>query len=82
MYLLDHLIQAGHFLTQYHRDSVNQSLINHFTARRFTDAGITGVIGKNHNIAGEICVVRTANIEQHAVMPGHRDDLHIGNNGA
>ena len=57
MHLLNHVVQAGDFLTQNHRDSINQRLINHLAAGGFTDAGIAGVVGKHHNIASKIRVL-------------------------
>ena len=63
MHLLNYLIQARDFLTQHLWNRVHQRLINHFTARRFTDAGISGVIGEHDDIAGKVCVMRPANIE-------------------
>ena len=80
VHLLDHFIQSRNFLAQNHRNSIDKRLINHISARRFTNAGMPGVIGEYHNIAGEICVMCPTNIKQHAVMPGHRNDFHISNN--
>ena len=81
VYLLNHFIQPGHFLTEHHRDGINQRLVDHLTARGFTYAGVAGVIGKDHDIAGKVRVMRAANVEEHTVMSGNRNDLHVRDNG-
>jgi hypothetical protein len=42
---------------------------------------MAGVIFDNHDIAGEERGVRAAQVHQHAVMAGNRNDLHGGDNG-
>jgi len=49
-------------------------------ARRFADTGVPGTVLEDNDIAGEVSTVRATNIHQHAVMPCHRNDLHIRDN--
>ncbi|MNE64056.1 hypothetical protein D3C80_1594420 [compost metagenome] len=82
MHLLHHVVQSGNFPTDDHRNGIKQRLENHFAAWRFPYAGVPGAVGENHDIAREIRIMRAANIEQHTVVAGHRNDLHIGNHWA
>ena len=45
----------------------------------FTYSRIAGVVFEDDDVAREKRAVRTAQIEQHAVPPGNRNDLHPGN---
>ena len=77
MHLLNHLVETGDLLPNHLRDGVDQRLVNHLSARRFPDAGVPCAVGQHHNVAGEPGVMRATNVEQHAVLPRHRDDLHL-----
>ena len=82
VYLLNHIVHPGHFLTKHHRDGINQRLVDNLSARRFTDAGVAGVVSEDHDVAGKVRVMRAANIEEHTVMSGDRNDLHVRDYGA
>ncbi len=57
---------------------VFQGLANALAARHFTDAGVAGVVLEDHDVAGEKRAVGAAQVEQHAVVAGHRNNLHAG----
>ncbi len=58
------------------RPAALQRLADAFATRYFADAGVTGIVGKQHQVAGEVGGVCAAEVEQHAVVAGHRNDLH------
>ena len=57
---------------------VLQRLADLFAARHLADTGMAGIVGQDHQIAGEERRMRAAQIEQHAVAAGDRDHLHGG----
>ena len=79
MDLLNHVIQAGDLFSQHQRNSVHQRLINNVTAGRLADAGIPRIVGQYHDITGKPGTMRPADVQQHAVVTGHRNDFHIDN---
>src|SRR5678815_1948902 len=60
---------------------VLERLTNLFPARNLTNAGMSGVVLENHEIAGEKRPVRPAEIEQHAVATGDGNHLKLGYQG-
>ena len=60
---------------------VFQGVADFFTTRHFTHAGAARTVGQDKQVAGEKRAVRTAQVEQHAVMAGDRNDLHTGDAG-
>ncbi|MNP27296.1 hypothetical protein D3C76_1201950 [compost metagenome] len=82
VHALDHFIQPRHLLADHLRDGIHQGLVDHLAAGGFPDAGIPGVIGQHHDIAGKPGVMRAADVQQHAVLTGNRDNLHFGYNRA
>ncbi|VGP13632.1 hypothetical protein SB00610_01110 [Klebsiella quasipneumoniae subsp. similipneumoniae] len=82
VYLLHHAIQSGDLLTYHLRDRRQQRLVDNLTARGFAHAGVAGVIGQHHDIAGKPGVMRPTDVQQHAVVSGHRNDLHLCDNRA
>ena len=57
--------------------AVFQGLADFLAARHFAHAGIAGAVGQDHQIAGEIGAMRARQVQQHAVLSGHRNDFHI-----
>ena len=55
-----------------------QRLADLLAAGNFAHAGMAGVVVQDHEIAGEKWRMGAAQIEQHAVLSGHGDDLHLG----
>ena len=55
-----------------------ERLTDFFTAGNFADSGLAGGVFQDDNIAREERPVRAAQIEQHAVVSGNRDDEHFG----
>src|SRR5678815_4613236 len=60
---------------------VLERLTNLFPARDLTNAGMSGVVLENHEIAGEKRPVRPAEIKQHAVATGDGNHLKLGYQG-
>ena len=60
---------------------VFQGVADFFATRHFTDAGAARTVGQDQQVAREKRAVRTAQVEQHAVMAGDWDDLHTGDVG-
>jgi hypothetical protein len=54
---------------------VFQRLPDFFAAGNFADAGMAGIVGEDDDVPGEERRMRAAQIEQHAVAPGDRNDL-------
>ncbi|CAH0204486.1 hypothetical protein SRABI106_01606 [Rahnella aquatilis] len=73
-------VHARHFLAFHLSNGLHQRVVNHLPARRFADTGVPGTVLEDNDIAGEVSTVRATNIHQHAVMPCHRNDLHIRDN--
>ncbi len=57
---------------------VFQRLTNFLAAGNLTHASVAGIIFDDHDIAGEERRVRATEIQQHTVVTGHRDNLHVG----
>ncbi len=55
-----------------------QRLADGLAAGNFGDAGAVRCVLQDDDDAGEVRAVCTGEIQQHAVMAGDRDDLHIG----
>ena len=60
---------------------VLERLANCLAAGDFANADMTGVVGQQHDVAGEERRMRAAEIEQHAVASGNGYDLHIRHDG-
>ncbi len=77
----EHGVQLRDFLANNERRGVAQDSLQDQRSWRFADAGVSGAVGQQNQHAGEIAAVRAGNIQQHAVITGDRNDLHIRNNG-
>ena len=82
VHALHHFVQARHLLTHHLRNGIHQGLVDHLAAWRFTYAGIPGVIGQYHDIAGKPGVMRATDVQQHTVLAGNRDNLHFSDDRA
>jgi hypothetical protein len=60
------------------RPRVLQRLTDARAAGNFAHASVAGIVLEDHDVAGEERPVRTAQVQEHAVMTGHRDDRHLG----
>src|SRR5262249_46611900 len=49
-----------------------------FATRNLTNAGVTGAVGEDREVAREERAMRSAQVEQHAVAPGNGDDPEVG----
>ena len=52
---------------------------NGFAARHLAQPGLPMAVGQDDDVAGEDRRMRPAQVEQHAVLSGHRHDPHAGN---
>ena len=57
-----------------------QRLPDPLAARYLADTSMAGTILQDDQIAREVRRVRSTQVQQHAVLPGHRNDLHFRNN--
>ena len=76
-----HRVVATNRLAFDERTRVFQGLADLLAAGHLAHAGASAGVGQHHQVAGEKRTVRAAQVEQHAVMPGHRNDLHALNQG-
>jgi hypothetical protein len=63
------------------RAGVFQGLADLLAARHLAHAGAAGRVAEDHQIARKKRPVRPAEVEQHAVVAGHRNDLHANDGG-
>ena len=75
-----HIFVLAQRFTHHQRRGVFQGLADLFAAGDFANARVPGVIFDDNDITGEVRRVRAAQVHQHAVMPGDRDNLHSGHN--
>src|SRR5262249_3240198 len=54
-----------------------QRLTNALAAGNFAHARVAGIVLEDDDVASEKRSVRTAQVQEHAVMTGHRDDQHL-----
>ncbi len=57
---------------------VFQRLADFFAARHLADADVAQAVRQHEDVAGKEGGVGTAEVEQHAVMAGDRDDTQVG----
>src|SRR5439155_22067750 len=60
---------------------VFERLADLLAARNFADPGATVAVGQDHQVAGEERPMRTAEVQQHAVAAGDRNDLKTSDHG-
>jgi hypothetical protein len=72
----DALLRAER-LPDHERARVLQRLADLFAAGNLADARATGTVGQDQEIAREERAVRAAEVEQHAVASGDRDDAQL-----
>ncbi len=75
----DIFVRAQGF-THHQRDRVFQGFADLLATRDLAHTGMAGVIFDNYDITGEERGMGAAQVHQHAVMTGNRDDLHGGDN--
>jgi hypothetical protein len=69
-------------LPQHQGTRVLQGLTDALAARDLAHSLAASVVRQDHDVAREEGRVRTAEVEQHAVVPGDRDDAHLRDPGA
>jgi hypothetical protein len=69
-----------HGLSHHERRGRDERFADTLAARHFADARVPGTVLEQDQIAREEGRVRPAQVEQHAVVTRHRDDLHPGHN--
>ena len=75
--LIEHLLIRADRAADDQAACVFQRLANALATGYFTDTGVAGVILENDDVAGKKRPVGAAQIKQHAVVAGHRNDLHV-----
>src|SRR5471032_29184 len=55
--------------------------VDGFAARHLAQADVARAVSQQYDVAGEPGRVGAAQVEQHAVLPGHRYDLYFGDDG-
>ncbi|CAH0181955.1 hypothetical protein SRABI106_01121 [Rahnella aquatilis] len=73
------LIHDANFLPDDMRDGIIEDLQHHAGGGRFAHAGMSGTVFEHQQNTGEITVMCTGNVQQHAVVTGDRNDLHFDN---
>ena len=80
-YHVEHRVIGADRLADDQRPRVVQRLTNALAARHLAGAGAAGAVFQDDDVAREERTVRAAEIEQHAVFAGDRDDQHFGHDG-
>ena len=62
------------------RRRILQHAADRFAARHLADAGVAVGVGEDQQVSGEERTVRTAEVQQHAVVAGDRDHRHVADN--
>ena len=78
---LQHAQVVADRLAHDQRAGVLERLADLLAARHLAHAGATGAVGQDQEVAGEERPVRAAQVEQHGVAPGDRDDPQRGDDG-
>ena len=78
---VQNLVPVTHRLAQYQGLGVLQGQADFFAAGHFAHAGVAVAVGQDDQVAREKRAVSAAQVQQHPVMAGHRDDLHAGDGG-
>ena len=81
VHAVEHGLHLAQALADHQLGSVLQGGADFFAAGHFTNAGASRTVGEDEQVAGEKRTVRTREVEQHAVMPGHGDDAQLGDDG-
>ncbi len=73
---VEHPVVSAYRLADDQRAATLQCLTDTLATGYLTDTGVAGIVGEQHQVASEVGGVCAAEVEQHAVVAGHRDDLH------
>ena len=60
------------------RAGLLERALNRGPARHLPHSGLAVGILEDHQVSGEVGAVGSAEVEQHAIVPGNGDDLHCG----
>ena len=78
---LEHLAVLAHRAALHQGADGVQAAAGVAPAVDLAHAGVPGAVGEQDQIAGEAGGVGPGQGHEHTVIPGHRDDLHFGNDG-
>ena len=77
VHLVENIVVHPDRATDDQRPRILERLTDARATGNFAHAGVAGIVLEDHDVAGEERPVRTAKIQEHAVMAGHRDDRHL-----
>ena len=75
---VEYLLPVAQRLALDQLSGVNQSAADFLAARDFSHTGAARAVGQYQEVAGEKGAVSAAQVEQHTVVSGHRNDLQSG----
>ena len=75
--IVENAVVAPQRLTDHQRPAVLQCSPNPFAARHFSQPRAAGAVLENHQVAGEPGGMSATEVEQHAVVTGDGNDLHV-----
>src|SRR5690606_6648899 len=76
---VEYAVVAADGAAEHPGSRIFKGLANGFAARHFPHADMAGAVPETQDVAGKPGAVGTAQVEQHAVLPGDRDHLQVGN---
>ncbi len=76
---VEHAVVVADGVPEHQGSRIFKGLTNGFAARHFAHADMAGAVPENQDVAGKPGTVGTAQVEQHAVLPGDRNHLQVGN---
>ena len=78
---VQYIVPTTQSLSQHQRRGVFECEANFFAAGHLAHACVTVAVCQDDQIASKKWPMGTAQVEQHAVVAGHRNDLHAGDGG-
>ena len=78
---IEHMVVTAYRLADHQLAAALQRLADAFATGNLTTADTPGIVLEQHQVAGEVGGMGAAQVEQHAVMAGDRNDLHLGDLG-
>jgi len=77
-HLIEDFLIVADRVAEHQAASVLQRLADALATGHFTDAGVPGVVLENNDVAGKKRPVGATQVEQHAIVAGHWNHLHGG----
>ncbi|MCY1416811.1 hypothetical protein D9M71_323280 [compost metagenome] len=78
---IEHALVVADRLADHQAAGIFQGLADLLAAGHLAQAGITGAVTQYHDVAGEVRAMGATEVEQHAVVAGHRDHAQVGDHG-